>query len=442
MYIELSLTGNAVIGTKNGEITFEVTTRKWGLFLTSLAAQQQINGPDVAFDHLYNQATFSQGRKGHKNARTVSVEIDNFRRQMKTAGLNIIKRKHGTKTTYAIDGKTCQVSKTAHFTLRLNQLRGGSDALAFWIKPQLGVQLAWVFASMRAKVAFAQGQISQALAFQRDALALTSDPFLNAATYADVARISYRADRDTALDMRDQAMDFVESGKMSGAIAQIFVPRIQVSYAFQDDIGADVQCQKLDAIAAGYLTHGIDVAGLARALNTRGNMRRRAVNDNAGLHDFQLGIALAITTNDPDLIQASLFNILAALEFSDSVPPEVKIEGAELNEWFCQQYNLGRDSAQAELLHAQFYIEAADFDKADAAIHRAATILSSQRNATDVAFYFYTRANYDLQRHSKLASLRQTLVRIARAEKIYNRVGNIIGTRKIDKLKAKLTQTA
>ena len=58
-----------------------------------------------------------------------------------------------------------------------------------------------------------------------------------------------------------------------------------------------------------------------------------------------------------------------------------------------------------------------------------------------MAFYFYTRANYDLQRRDKLASLRQTLVRVARAEKIYNRVGNIIGTRKIDKLKAKLTQT-
>ena len=92
-------------------------------------------------------------------------------------------------------------------------------------------------------------------------------------------------------------------------------------------------CATLLSASVGHAWNQSEVQQLTRL----GNMRRRAVNDNAGLHDFQLGIALAITTNDPDLIQASLFNILAALEFSNTVPPEVKIEGAELNEWFCQQ---------------------------------------------------------------------------------------------------------
>lgn len=398
-----------------------------------------MNGPDLTFDSLNQLSLFAYGRKGHKSARTVAVEIDNFRRQMKTLGLVIIKRKRGEATTYRIDVSTCTISKSAQFSARLNHLRGSSDALDFWIKPDLGTQLDWLFASMRGKVAFAQGAIDTALSHQKQALALTDDPYLNAATYAEIARISYRADRDLALDMRDQAMDFVESGKMNGAVAQIFEPRIKVSYAFQDDVSPEIQCQNLDRIAANYLTRGIDIAGLCRALNTRGAMRRRAANDAAGLSDFQLGSALAITTNDPDLIQASLFNILAALEFSSSISAAKKIEGAELNAWFCQQFNIGGDSAQSELLHAQFYIENGDFAQARATIKRAAILLRHERNATDVAFYFYSLANFA---HSQTGDHPRTKVRLSRAERIYKRVGNTIGLRKVALLKAKLNQTA
>lgn len=391
----------------------------------------------MTFDHLYQQATFSQGRKGHKTARTVAVEIDNFRRQMKSEGLIITKGQRGAVTTYALDG--CHVAADAPFANRLNQLRGSADALAFWIKPPLKTHLAWLFAAMRAKVAFAQGHIDAALALQKDALALTQDPFLNAATFAEVARISYRADRDLALDMRDQAMDFVESSVMTGAIAQIYAPRIRVSYAFQDDISPDVQCQKLDAIAADYLSRGIDIAGLSRALNTRGNMRRRSINDAAGLPDFQLASVLSITTGDPDLVQASLFNMLACLEFSDAASPQEKVEGAELNAWFCGQFNIGKDSAQSELLLSQFYIAAGDFAQATATIKRAAALLANERNATDVAFFLYATTNLRSQKALQSGTpLPPDTIRakLARAGRIYKRVGNIIGIRKIERLLA------
>lgn len=424
--------------TQDGAELTKVTARKWGLFLCALAAQQQMRGPDLSFDNLYQLALFSQGRKGHKSARTVAVEVDNFRRQMKAFGLVIIKHKRGAATTYRIDPATCQAAPAARFSTRLNHLRGSSDALAFWIKPDLCTHLDWLFGIMRAKVAFAQGHIATALIYQKAVLAITQDPFLTASTYAEIARTSYRADRDLALDMRDQAMDFVQSGKMDGAIEQIFAPRIRVSYAFQDDMSPEVQCQNLDVIAANYLTRGIDIAGLCRALNTRGAMRRRAANDAAGLPDFQLASALAITTNDPDLIQASLFNILACLEFSSAISAAKKIEGAELNAWFCQQFNIGRDSAQSELLHAQFFIEDGDFTKARSAINRAAKILTNERNATDVAFYFYTLANIGHRQSHEHTRIKSCL---ARAERIYKRVGNTIGLRKVAKLKAKLHQT-
>ncbi|MDG1376923.1 MAG: hypothetical protein P8P56_07890 [Yoonia sp.] len=445
MQIVLSLKDDGIILSRDRIILNEVKVRKWGVLLCALACQQQMGGPHLTFDHLYQQALFSQGRKGHKTPRTVGVEIDNFRRQMKAIGLIILKRKRGSATTYAFDPALCILDEEADFSTRLNHLRGSSDALAFWIKPPLPIHLPWLFSSMRAKVAFAQGQIDIALKHQQAALALTRDPFLNAASYAEVARFAYRADRDLALDMRDQAMDFVESGRMNGAIAQIFAPRIRVSYAFQDDVSAEVQCQQLDVIAANYLSRGIDIAGLCRALNTRDAMRRRAATDSAGLADFQLASALAIATNDPDLVQASLFNILACLEFSTAVTPQDKIKGAEINSWFCQQFNIGRDSAQAELLHAQFHIESGDFDKARTAIKRGVTLIAAGRNATDVAFFFLARANlaYQTTLVAKAAAHMNTITaRLTRAERIYTRVGNVIGVRKVAQLKAKLAQSA
>ena len=444
MQILLSLTDDGITITPEGAVRSEVKARKWELLLCALACQQQMGGPHLTFDYFYQQALFSQGRKGHKTARTVGVEIDNFRRQMKAIGLKVLKRKRGSSTTYAFDPAHCILDGEADFSTRLNHLRGSSDALAFWIKPPLPVHLPWLFSCMRAKVAFALGQIDSALRHQQAALAMTNDPFLNAASYAEVARFSYRADRDLALDMRDQAMDFVESGRMNGAIAQIFAPRIRVSYAFQDDVSAEVQCQQLDVIAANYLSRGIDIAGLCRALNTRGAMRRRAATDSAGLADFQLASALAITTNDPDLIQASLFNILACLEFSTAVTPHDKIKGAELNSWFCQHFNIGRDSAQAELLHAQFHIESGDFEKARSAIKRGVTLIAAARNATDVAFFFYARANLAFQAAlfaTTPAPLKTITARLTCAERIYTRVGNVIGVRKVAQLKSKLAIT-
>ncbi len=443
MQIVLSLTEDGIALAPEGTVRSEVKARKWGLLLCALACQQQMGGPHLTFDYFYQQALFSQGRKGHKTARTVGVEIDNFRRQMKAIGLNVLKRKRGSATTYAFDPAHCILDGEADFSTRLNHLRGSSDALAFWIKPPLPVHLPWLFSCMRAKVAFAQGQIDSALRHQQAALAMTSDPFLNAASYAEVARFSYRADRDLALDMRDQAMDFVESGRMNGAVAQIFAPRIRVSYAFQDDMSAEVQCQQLDVIAANYLSRGIDIAGLCRALNTRGAMRRRAATDSAGLADFQLASALAVATNDPELVQASLFNILACLEFSTAVTPQDKINGAELISWFCHQFNIGRDSAQAELLHAQFHIESGDFDKARAAIKRAAKLIAAARNATDVAFFLYARANLAYQTAvaaKTTAPLNAITARLTRAKHIYTRLGNIIGIRKVAQLSAKLAQ--
>lgn len=432
--IQLSINSKGIVLSQDRAQSQIITSRKWGLFLCHLASQQQLNRPLVTFDHLFQQATFSQGRKGYKTERTVAVKIDNFRRQMKTAGLIITKGLRGSVTTYAFED--CTIADDAPFAARLNHLRGSADALAFWIKPPLKTHLAWLFLSMRAKVAFANGHIDAALNYQSSALALTSDPFLNAATYAEIARISFRADRDLALDMRDQAMDFVESGVMTGAIAQIFAPRIRVSYAFQDDMSAEVQCQKLDVIAADYLSRGIDIAGLCRALNIRGNMRRRASNDAAGLPDFQLASALAITTGDNDLVQASLFNMLASLEFSDAVSPQEKIEGAELNSWFCAQFNIGKDSAQAELLLSQFYVEAGDFAQATATIKRAAALLTSERNATDVAFFLYATTNLRTQKAIQSGTpLPPDRIRakLNRAGGIYKRVGNVIGTRKIER---------
>lgn len=412
-----------------------INTRKWGLFLCQLASQQQLNLPDVSFDHLYQQAVFSHGRKGQKTARTVAVEIDNFRRQMKLSGLVIAKRLRGTVTTYVLD--ECETPENVDFDARLNHLRGSADALAFWIKPPLEIHLAWLSASMLSKVADARGQIDTALKHQSDALALTNDPFLNAATYTEIARISYRADRDLALDMRDQAIDYVESGAMTGAAAQIFAPRIRVSFAFQDNIDSAVLCQKLDVIAADYLSRGIDVAGLCRTLNTRGTMRRRATSDQAGLSDYQLASALAITSGDPDLVQASLFNLLACLEFSDQISPQEKVAAGELNLWFCAEFNIGRASTQSELLLSQFYIAVGNIASATTTIKRAATGLSNERNAADVAFFLYAATNLRLQ--SALQSgtpINQdtTRAKLARAGHIYTRIGNIIGTRKIDRL--------
>ena len=161
------------------------------------------------------------------------------------------------------------------------------------------------------------------------------------------------------------------------------------------------------------------------------------------MSDFQLGSVLAITANDPDLVQASLFNILAALEFSDAVSASDKIAGAELNFWFCEQFNIGRDSAQAELLLSQFYIEASNYDGARAAIKRAARLMAGERNATDVAFFLYTMANLRTEQalHTE-APVPTNMIRakLIRAGKIYTRLGNVIGERKIIRLMKRIDE--
>lgn len=411
------------------------------MFLCLLALREQIGGPPLAFNHIYQQASFSQGRKGHKSTRTVEIEIDNFRRSMDKFGLVIVKQRHGAALAYTLDLTRCTVDAAAAFSNRLNMLRGSTDTLGDWIAAPLILHLKWLFTLMRSKVEFAQGRAQHALTLQKQALGMVDDPFLIAVTYAEIARITYRADSDLALDLRDQAMAFAQSGVMTGVMAQIFAPRIQVSFAFLDDVDPLVQCQKLDVSVANYLTAGIDVAGLCRALNSRGLMRRRAMMDTAGIADFQLASALSVTANDPDLAQASLFNILACLEFSDTVPAAVKVEGAELCFWFCTKLNVGGDSVQAELLLAQFHIEATNFSKALTTIHRAVKIMSGERNPADVAFFFYTIANLRLAeaRHTNTPpSERAILARLTRSGRIYARVGNVIGTRKVTRLIATL----
>ncbi len=145
------------------------------MFLCHLASREQIGGPPVAFNHLYQQASFSQGRNGHKSTRTVEIEIDNFRRAIEKLGLVIVKQRHGAALTYALDLTRCTVDAAARFPTRLNTLRGSSDTLGDWIAAPMTTHLAWLFAVMRSKVAFAQGRNKQALTLQKQALALTDD---------------------------------------------------------------------------------------------------------------------------------------------------------------------------------------------------------------------------------------------------------------------------
>lgn len=198
-----------------------------------------------------------------------------------------------------------------------------------------------------------------------------------------------------------------------------FAPHMQVSFAVLDAVDPAIQGQNLDGVATD-LTSGIDVAGLCGSLNSRGVMRRRAVMDSGAIPEVQRASPLAVTVNDPALFQASLFNIMARLEFNDAVLPALKVEGAELCFWFCTRINIGHDSAQAELLLSQVYIATADFAGARNAIHRAAKTISGERHATDVAFCLYLIANLRLNqaRHAgnppPTITIRARLIRAAR----------------------------
>ncbi|MFT5067275.1 MAG: hypothetical protein ACJAXK_001744 [Yoonia sp.] len=434
--LTLSLTASTIVLMDKVRHVLEVTSPKWVRFLCTLAAQT--NG-SVRLDALMLDPVFYMGRKGAKSPRTVSVEIDNFRRQMNEVGLGIVKSRGPNGPTFAFDLKTLRIPDYTPFAQHLSGQPANN--LASIMTAPLSAHLAWLFETMRAKVDFAQGIVTGSLAHHSAALKITNDPLLNAATYAEISRITYRADRDLANDMRDAAMEFAQHSDLQGLVAQIYIPRIKVAYAFQDCADARALQATLTDVIDGYVTTGVDIAGLARALNTRGVVTRRAQTDAAALRDFQLASVMSVTLNDPDLIQASLFNILACLELSDQVTPAFKILGSEINYWFCEHFNVGKDTAQCSLLQSQFYVEKGDLDAARMAIERAATLMSGERNMTDIAYFFYCTAHLRLAK-SQAAGQSPTpdtvRPRLIRSGRIYKNVGNIIGTRKVDRLMAQL----
>jgi len=422
---------NRILLEDRESILMEVSSPKWVGFLTILANAQA----GIAFDALMRDPTFYIGRKGPKSARTVRVEIDNFRRQVAQAGLNIIKSRRPDGTEFRIERCDWQIELSG---AQAPQTRDPISGLSV---VDLAQHLCWVFETMRAKVAFAGGDVSESLSHQVAALQLSQDTMLNAASYAEISRITYRADRDALHDMRDAAMEFAANDDLNGLVRDIYIPRIKVAYAFQDTSAAIERSNDMSRIIEGYVTSGVDVAGLARVLNTRGVITRRARDDESAIRDFQLATVMAITANDPDLIQVSLFNLLACLEFSDLVTPDLKIMGSEMNYWFCDKFNVGKDSAQCSLLLSQFYVENGDFGAARTAMKRAATLMSGERNLTDMAYFFYCTAHLRLAQADPvtLPAAAQTIrSRLARAGRIYKTVDNIIGTRKVDRLAARL----
>lgn len=361
------------------------------------------------------------------------IEIDNFRRQLNTADICIFKTQTATGICYLLDRTGCTINTPLAFDSYAQT--HAPDPLANMITADFSPYLAWLFATMRAKVAFALGEPATALGHHRAALAHVQDPLLTAATYAEIARITYRADRDFAHDMRDAAMEFAQTAQIHGLAAKIYLPRIRVAYAFQDDTTPSALHASLTEIVDTYVQSGVDVAGLARSLNTRGVVTRRARSDSEALSDFQLAAVMAITINDPDLIQASLFNLLACLEFSDLACADTKILGSEINYWFCEHFSVGKDTAQCSLLLSQFYLEKGDHDNARMTIKRAATLMAGERNMTDMAYFFYSTAHLRFAQGAAPQTIRPRLTRAAR---IYRQVDNSIGTRKVARLLARL----
>lgn len=440
-HLSIEIEGASLRLRANDAQAIPVLSEKWVGFIALLCLR-----PVVPFEQLAALPQFKTGRRGPKSDRTIAVEIDNFRRKLRQSGIVIDKDKAGTHARYrfpdrhriTVDtAKIGQLAPAEHEPYRQLLGLGGLSMTA---------HVDWLIAAMRAKVAFANGDIRAAVAYHMKAIEPLRAELYLAASYAEIARYTYRADRDQMIELRDQAIEFALNRPLSNMVANIYRPRIEAAHLFQDERPPSDVITDLTQIVGHYCNDAMDIAGLCRALNTRANMMRRQFDDKAGLRDLQLASVFAITVNDPDLMQASLFNILASIEFDDTIPPQTKVRASELNYWFCEEFNVGRDTAQCSLLSSQFHLEAGDMVGADKAMVRANQLIRTARNATDVAYFFYCRAKIELAQaaatpeHQRKA-IDRARVRLARADTLYRKLGNIIGLRKCDRLRQQIDTT-
>lgn len=176
----------------------------------------------------------------------------------------------------------------------------------------------------------------------------------------------------------------------------------------------------LSRVESGIEARG-DLVSIGHALNTLGNLRRRAGRFTAAMQDHLRAACYAGVAANMSLLQAALFNLgLDHLQASGDGPsPAAARRLVRLSERVMGEFHVGRDSALTELVLARFALEDGNLVIADAFLMRGRGILAGLPNDHEEAYYHRVCS----KRHLLARDLTRGIQELERAVDFYKRVG-------------------
>lgn len=431
--------GRAVIGGEN--ITKRIRSEKWSLFLALLAQQAQSHGGFFTYEALSRHPKFTEKKpenvtedEPRKPLELVKREIGNFIRNTRKDGFDIFVFESIENGGWAIDSIKCDVPdiKTANPVL-LKHLGTPQEELFDFDETET-VFAAWLAHMINGKLNFWKGNIKLSLRCFSAADKLASSNFLKAATFAELARVVYRAESDSEIDWRERTIEFLDNVDLLPILRTIYSPRIYASYQFSRDSGLDTheRVEAIERISADFV-QGVDISGLCRALNisfityqAAGNQETQS-GKSKGLLATRAASVFSLSVGDPDLIQASIFNYVLALRHFGNSDQTVKVQTDLLvfNYKFCAALGIGDDSAQGSLLLADVFLENENSRSAKIALLRAAKIIRKTNSMLDRALFYSLAGTYAIVKGGTDSKLRvgKVKIRYRKAIEYYEGVG-------------------
>jgi tetratricopeptide (TPR) repeat protein len=243
----------------------------------------------------------------------------------------------------------------------------------------------WAMRSAAATIAITTGEAKAGYSALKQAYAGIDHPDLLAITNVLATRIGQRL---------EEPHDPVPGGLGSypSVFEQAVEARRMAAYAIRSDSTAwEGQVQGLKRLLP-RLAAGGSLTSMAYVHNGIALLLRRLGRHAEALEHVQEAVPLAIFSGDLTLIQSVLFNfgnILSELRRSqpDALPGVDPLQLLEADIAIRQQFGLGKDSAQAELLLAYLAYENGELDRAQRWLAESAAIIAVNKAPADRALF-------------------------------------------------------
>lgn len=311
------------------------------------------------------------------------------------------------------------------------------------------VPIQWVEKMIRSIIGLQSGRTKAAYQEAADGLATTEDSFLKGISIFWARRALQRHGPDEELEKQ---IEIIAHGipRIQGLLGFPLDARLASIDALEERFDMTPQAlQQLEKYCARMESTG-DISGAAVLYNVLGVCARRLGDINRALGFLKRSMAFSILSGDLLTLQAALFNaghsgyLLCRENLQKGLPPdEIVLRESQICLEFDRElratHNLGRDSAQTELLLARIALYKDDVSSADLFLTEAEKILRNVQNEFEVGGYHRTRAKLLLKRcslchGSERMELRNKAIRhLEMAKRQFERAGDKLAIKTVTK---------